>query len=129
MLTALTGNPDRPLRSEMVITPHKPSHMSVRKGKWMYIPAKSDGGFTGSKPNQHAWGGPAVAQLVNTPNSDIINGKLKKEAPPAQLYDLEADMNQTKNLYNENPEVVQEMRALLKRHQSTMSIAPKKRKK
>jgi arylsulfatase A-like enzyme len=114
MLPALTGNPDRPLRTEMVVTPHKPSHMAVRKGKWMYIPAQSDGGFTGSKPNQHAWGGAAVAKLVNTPNSDIENGKIRKDAPPAQLYDLEADVNQTKNLYNEYPEVVQEMEALLK---------------
>lgn len=113
MLPAMTGNPAQPLRTEMIVTPNKPSHMSVRKGKWMYIPARSDGGFTGSKPGQHAWGGAAVAKLVKTPNSDIANGKIKKGAPRAQLYDLEADVNQTKNLYNQYPEVVQEMQALL----------------
>ncbi|MGJ8694681.1 MAG: sulfatase-like hydrolase/transferase [Verrucomicrobiaceae bacterium] len=113
MLPALTGNPAEPLRSEMFITPSKPSHMSYRKGKWMYIPAKSDGGFSGSKPGQHAWGGPAVAKLVHTPNSDIEDGKLKKNASPAQLYDLEADPNQTKNLYLEHPEIVKEMAAVL----------------
>jgi len=37
----------------------------------------------------------------------------KKDAPPAQLYDLENDVNQTKNLYREYPEVVKEMQALL----------------
>lgn len=110
MLPALTGNPEQPLRTEMVVTPHKPTHMALRKGKWMYIPAKNDGGFGGSKPNQHAWGGPAVTKLVHTPNSDIENGKLKKGAPPAQLYDLEADRNQTKNLFNEHPEVVEQMK-------------------
>ncbi len=113
MLPALTGNPERPLRSEMVVTPRKASHMALRKGKWMYIPAKSDGGFTGSKPGQHAWGGAAVAKLVHTPNSDIENGKIKKDAPPAQLYDLEADPNQTQNLYTQYPEVVQAMAAEL----------------
>ncbi len=114
MLPALTGNPDQPLRTEMVVTPRKASHMALRKGKWMYIPAKSDGGFGGSKPGQHAWGGAAVAKLVNTPNSDIANGKIKKNAPRAQLYDLEADPNQTQNLYNQYPEVAQQMAAELK---------------
>ena len=115
MLPALTGNPDKPLRTEMIVTAHKPTHMSIRKGKWMYIPARSDGGFGGSKPNQHAWGGAAVAPLVGTPNSDIENGKIKEDAPPAQLYDLEADVNQKQNLYNKHPEVVAELAAELKK--------------
>ncbi|MDF7825968.1 sulfatase-like hydrolase/transferase [Pontiellaceae bacterium B12227] len=114
MLPALTGNPDQPLRSEMAVTCRKASHMALRKGKWMYIPAKSDGGFGGSKPGQHAWGGAAVTKLVHTPNSDIVNGKIKPNAPRAQLYDLEADPNQTKNLFNQYPEVVQEMATELK---------------
>lgn len=114
MLPALTENPDQPLRAKMIVSPKKASHMALRKGKWMYIPAQSDGGFTGSKPSQHAWGGAAVATLVNTPNSDIENGKIKKDAPPAQLYDLRADPNQTQNLYSQFPEVVQQMAAELK---------------
>ncbi|MDB4644060.1 sulfatase-like hydrolase/transferase [bacterium] len=126
MLTALTANPEEPLRTEMFITPSKASHMSYRKGKWMYIPAKSDGGFSGSKPGQHAWGGPAVARLVHTPNSDIEDGKLKKDAPPAQLYDLESDPNQTKNLYHEHPEIVKEMAAALSQVRPKQE-APRKR--
>ena len=118
MLPALTGNPDQPLRTEMIVTPHKKTHMAVRRGKWMYIPAKNDGGFGGSKPNQHAWGGPAVTKLVGTPNSDIENGKMKKGAPPAQLYDLEADANQTKNLFKENPSIAKQMKALLEEYKS-----------
>jgi len=118
MLPALTGNPDEALRTELIITPNKPSHAAIRKGQWMYIPAQNDGGFKGSKPSQHAWGGPAVTKLVGTPNSDIENGKIKKGAPRGQLYDLEADMNQTKNLFTENPEVVKEMAALLKEYKT-----------
>lgn len=115
ILPALTGNPEEPLRKEMYMTPHKPSHMAYRKGKWMFIPARSDGGFRGSQPNQHAWGGAAVTKLVNTPNSDIQNGKIKKGSPPGQLYDLEADVNQTKNLYLDHPAIVAQMSAALKK--------------
>ncbi|SMP54156.1 Arylsulfatase A [Neorhodopirellula lusitana] len=118
MLPAMLEDPDQPLRTEMIVTPRKESHMGFRKEKWMYIPAKNDGGFGGSKPNQHAWGGPAVTKLVNTPNSDIENAKIKKNAPPAQLYDLKSDVNQTQNVFREHPEVVQEMAAELKAYQS-----------
>ncbi|MEX1048292.1 MAG: arylsulfatase [Akkermansiaceae bacterium] len=118
MLPALTGNPEQPLRTEMVITPNKPTHMALRKGKWMYIPAQSDGGFTGSKPGDHAWGGAAVTKLVDTPNSDIENGKLKKDAAPAQLYDLEADVNQTQNVHNNDPEIVAQMEKDLSKYKS-----------
>jgi arylsulfatase A-like enzyme len=114
MLPALTGDPDRQLREELILTPRKESHTSLRKGKWMYIPARSDGGFTGSRPKDHAWGGPAVAKLVHTPNSDIVNGKLKKGAPRAQLYDLETDVNQTQNVYEDYPEIAAAMAAELK---------------
>ena len=128
MLPALTGNPDKPLRAEMFMTPNKPSHMALRRGKWMYIPAKGDGGFRGSKPGQHAWGGAAVTKLVGTPNSDIENGMLKKDAAPAQLYDLEADVNQTKNLFHEYPEVVQDMATALKEARPKAAAAQEKPK-
>ena len=94
----------------------------------MYIPAKGSGGFTGSKPNQHAWGGPAAVALVGGINSDIENGKFKKDAPSAQLYDLEADVNQTKNLYNEYPEVVQEMQGLLETYRPKEQSASQSRR-
>ncbi|MCP5537946.1 MAG: sulfatase-like hydrolase/transferase [Akkermansiaceae bacterium] len=109
MLPALVGDPAQPLRTEMVVTPNKPTHMALRKGKWMYIPARGDGGFAGNV---------AATKLVKSTNSDIVHGKLKKGAPPAQLYDLEADVNQAKNLYNQYPEVVQKMAAELKAYRA-----------
>ena len=130
MLPALIGDPDQPLRTEMIVSPHKQSHLAVRSGKWMYIPARSDGGFGGSRPSQHAWGGPAVTTLVNTPNSDIKNGKIRKGAPPAQLYDVVSDPNQTENRYLEYPDTVKEMTALLKAYRPNgPSPNPNPRKK
>ena len=127
MLPALTGNPEQPLRTEMIVSPHKKSHLAVRRGKWMYIPAKNDGGFGGSKPHQHGWGGPAVTTLVNTPNSDIKNGKIRKGAPPAQLYDVVSDPNETENRYLEYPDTVREMTALLEAYCPSDKRSPKKK--
>jgi arylsulfatase A len=113
VLPALVGEPASPLRDTLVLCPNKSTHLSIRKGKWVFIPKPGSGGFKG-KPGSHGAGGPACAAFVGSENSDFdAQGKAKKDAPPAQLYDLEADVNQTKNLYNEYPEVVQEMKALL----------------
>jgi hypothetical protein len=79
----------------------------------MYIPARGSGGFGGTKPSAHTFAGPAAASFVGSVNSDIENGRIKKDAPPAQLYDLEADVNETQNVINEHPEVVEELSSLL----------------
>lgn len=128
VLPALLGNPEEPIRKELLLAARSQRHLSIRKGKWMYIPARGSGGFRGSKPHQHAWGGPAAVALVGGVNSDFENGKFKKNAPSAQLYDLEADVNQTKNLYNEYPEVVREMEALLTTYRQQRQSAGNRRK-
>jgi len=127
VLPALLDNPKGSIRKKLLLAPRSERHLSIRKGKWMYIPARGSGGFKGSKPSQHAWGGPAAVALVGGVNSDFENGKFKKNAPPAQLYDLDADVNQTKNLYNEYPEVVREMEVLLKTYQPVASNGPKQK--
>ncbi len=121
ILPALLGNPAENLRKELVLAPSKSNLLSLRKGKWMYIPGRGSGGFRGSRPQDHAWGGAPAAAFVGSVNSDIEHGKIKPNAPPAQLYDLEADVNQTRNLHDDFPEMVEEMSALL------ATYAPSKR--
>jgi arylsulfatase A-like enzyme len=128
ILPALIGDPASPLRDQLLLAPFRSSHLSMRKGKWMYIPAPGNGGWASSKPGVHTFAGPAAATFTGHPNSDIENGKIKKDVPPAQLYDLEADVNQTTNLYNQYPEVVQEMEALLKTYKPEVSKKKKGRK-
>jgi hypothetical protein len=69
------------------------------------------------------FGGPSAKTFTKHKNSDIENGKIKPSAPPAQLYDLENDLSQTKNLYREYPEVVEEMKALLDSYRPAVSPA------
>ena len=116
MLPAFIGNPGRQIRDHLLLAPHKGTHLSVRNGKWMYIPQRGSGGFTGKNPGDHGFAGPPAANYVGSVNSDIEDGKIKKDAPPAQLYDLASDVNQTQNVYNENSDVVKELKSLLERY-------------
>lgn len=127
MLPALTESPASPIRDHLVLAPHKGSHLSIRRGKWMYIPRQGSGGFAGKKPGDHTFGGPPAVSFVGSTNSDIDAGKIKPDAPEAQLYDLESDTSQTLNLYEHNPEVVEEMQELLQRY--TPKIVPKRKRK
>ncbi|MGJ8654377.1 MAG: sulfatase family protein [Opitutaceae bacterium] len=117
MLPALLDSPTESLRKELLLSPFKSSHLAIRKGKWMYIGTQGAGGFGGRKPGSHTFAGPAAAAYIGRDNSDIMNGRIKADAPPAQLYDLDNDLQQTTNLYNDYPEVVEEMAALLKTYQ------------
>ena len=118
ILPALLGNPEEPIRKELILAANNKDHLSLRKDNWIYIPAQGSGGFKGSKPKDHAWGGAAAVAFVGGVNSDMENGKIKEDAPPAQLYNLETDVNQTKNVYNEYPEIVKEMKTILETYAS-----------
>ncbi|MBK1825545.1 sulfatase family protein [Haloferula rosea] len=70
-------------------------HFAYRQGKWKLLLAKGSGGWTSPTEKQ-----------------------VKKGAPVAQLYDLEADPGETKNLYESHPEVAER---LLKQLESDVS--------
>ena len=48
-------------------------------------------------------------------NSDIENGKIKSDAPQAQLYNLKDDPNQKVNVIRRHPKIAANMRAELSR--------------
>ena len=79
----------------------------------MYIPAQGGGGFWSPNVGDHTFGGPAAIEFAGQENSDIVDGKIREEAPPAQLYNLEKDPTQNHNVYREHPEIVQELQQLL----------------
>ncbi len=53
-------------------------------------------------------------------NSDVTAaGKLKKDAPPAQLYNLEADPYQTTNVIRQHPSVAARLKRRLQQIKKT----------
>ena len=119
-LQNLTGSPKNPVRKTLLISPNSPKHLTVRHGKWVYIPNRDEGGFQGKKLGNHLFAGAAALPFSKKTNSDVINGKIRADAPPAQLYNLEIDPSQTKNLYSQHPEIVTELKAILESYRTNI---------
>tara|TARA_Y100001980_G_C14556908_1_gene353323 strand:+ start:79981 stop:81549 length:1569 start_codon:yes stop_codon:yes gene_type:complete len=85
----LLTHPNQPIRDHLIH--HSIQGMfSIRKGPWKLIAGKGSGGWS-----------------ANTTENDA----------PGQLYNLDDDLGETTNLYNEYPEIVEELLALLGKYQ------------
>lgn len=113
MLPVLLGDNDAKGRHQIVLCPSRKKNIAIRKDKWVYISAQNEGGFNGKNIGDHNLGGAAAHLLTGQVNSDIENGKIKEDAPPAQLYNLDTDPYQKTNVYLKYPEVVSELEQLL----------------
>jgi arylsulfatase A-like enzyme len=109
LLPVLLGSGKEKVREELLYSPSSSKHKSIRHKNWVYIPARNEGGFTGSKRGGHAFGGAGAHTFTKHVNSDIQNGKIKPDAPNAQLYNLDNDLSQTKNVIREYPEMAHKL--------------------
>jgi len=115
LLPAMTGEPGTEIRDHLLISPRKSTHLALRQGDWVYIGARGAGGFTGRNVGDHLLGGAAAHRFTKHVNSDIENGRIKADAPDAQLYNLRDDPRQRVNVIRQHPEVAAAMRAELER--------------
>jgi len=74
---------------------------ALRKGKWKMIPQLGSGGWT-------------LPKSVNNSDSDI----------KGQLYDMEKDPEEKNNLWQEHPEIVEQLVALLEKYKSEGRSTP-----
>ena len=124
-LEEFKGMAKEPARDELVISPNSPKHLTIRKGKWVYIPDRDEGGFLGKNIGNHLLAGAAATKLTLQESSDIADGKIRTDAPPAQLFDLENDPFQKKNVHNEHPEVVAKLSNILEDWQKEIPQTPR----
>jgi len=110
LLPILLNTAEGNIRTELLIAPNDLNNLALRQGKWLYINAQGGGGFAAKYEGMHDFGGPTAFPFTGERNSDIANGKLKEDAPKAQLYDLENDPYQSTNIYNQHPDIAERMR-------------------
>ncbi len=109
MLSVLLGQDSQPIRNYVLQQGFGGSrYIAIRRGQWKYLAHKGSGG---NRYESHR-----LLQKYRLPDT----------APdaPAQLYDLEADPGETKNLYFDRPEIVEEMKALLQESIDTGRSVP-----
>ncbi|WP_300435554.1 arylsulfatase [Christiangramia sp.] len=119
MLPALTGEPKDPIRDHLLVHSSETDNVAFRKGDWVYISGKGGGGFGPRKEDQSAFGGPEALLFAGQQNSDITEGEIRGNAPPAQLYNLKEDISQSYNLYEEQPQIIKEMKDSLEKIRSS----------
>lgn len=111
-LPELLGKADKPLRDELIVLCNSPKHIGVRTSRWLYIPAQDEGGFDQKEWGDHALGGAAALRYTKQVNGDVdTKGSIKPDAMKIQLYDLAADLGQTRNVAAQNPHVVEQLQA------------------
>jgi len=87
---------EKPLKPIRQVTIHKRDASAIRRGRWKLITHRGSRGLSGR----------------NQPDPD-------PDGPPGQLYNLEADIGETTNLWAEESEVVQRLTALLRQYRAT----------
>ena len=106
LLPVLRGEADAPVREALVH--HSISgKFSIRQGRWKLELCPGSGG----------WSQPRDPQAV------------RQGLPPIQLYDMEADVGEQRNVEAEHPEVVKRLTALLERYVAQGRSTPGKPQK
>lgn len=109
LLALLRGEPAPASRRSALVHHSADGEFAIREGKWKLILAPGSGGWSKPTHSPSPW---------TQPTADNFDG-----LPPFQLYDLEADRAETRNLAEARPEIVQRlgrlMRTTIERGRST----------
>lgn len=101
ILPALLGRADRPLR-EAIVYHSIDGRFAIRQGQWKLELCPGSGGWSGPKD-------PAAT---------------RQGLPPVQLYDVTADIGETRNLQAEHPEIVERLTRLLEKYVAEARSTP-----
>ena len=104
MLPALLGEATAPIRPYLLTQAFRGANtLAIRRGPWKYLDHSGSGG------NRYE-------------NNPSLKSFILPDTVPdasAQLYNLDTDPGETKNLYAEHPEIAKELKALLEESKSS----------
>ena len=93
----LIENPGYPQTIREAVVHHSiRGEFAIRKGEWKLLCSPSSGGWSYPKPN--------------------VDKEVIATLPPIQLYNMKQDPGEKNNVYQEHPEVVQELKQLLQKY-------------
>ncbi|MBX7207186.1 MAG: arylsulfatase [Verrucomicrobiaceae bacterium] len=120
VLPAMLGEAKSEVRPNLVVQSGSSSYFekrreglwAVREGKWKLVMGQGSG-YSTEKTDRAPY---LKFADVGMTNSDYTpDGQLKPDAPPAQLYDLDSDPGETKNLWREHPDIVAKLTKLFEK--------------
>jgi arylsulfatase A-like enzyme len=104
LLPALLGQADAPLRPYLLQQAFGGArHLSIRRGPWKYLDHPGSGG------NRYE-SNPGLKPFILTDTAPDA---------PGQLYNLETDPGEKRNLYHEHPTIVHELKTLLEQSKTS----------
>ncbi len=110
LLPVLRGEADAPIRPYLLTQAFAGARtLSIRRGAWKYLDHRGSGGN----------------RYENNPG--LTPFMLPETAPdaPGQLYNLDEDPGETRNLHAERPDMVKELKALLEESKASGRSAPR----
>jgi arylsulfatase A-like enzyme len=110
LLPVLSGEADAPIRPYLLTQAFAGTRtLSIRRGPWKYLDHRGSGGN----------------RYENNPGLKPF--MLPETAPdaPGQLYNLDEDPGETRNLYAERPDMVRELKVLLEQSKASGRSAPR----
>ncbi len=113
ILPALLGDTShKPVRGGAVILASYSGMLAVREGDWILILGRGSGGSTTEYFKHY---GMRLEELGRTTTGWKVKGMGEPDPslPPGQLYNLAKDRDEAENLYEDHPEIVQRLTALL----------------
>lgn len=116
VLPAITGDPVKPVRESVVLAPHLRANLALRSGPWVYIGAQGSGGF-GNGLGEIAFTGQVTSDVDR-------QGNVRPEALKEQLFHLESDPQQQRNVIREHPEVAAQLKARLDAFRAAAPASP-----
>ena len=116
LLPEFLGTADKPVRNHLLVMGHMKTHLALRTRRFLYIPAQGGGGFGN--------GLTFIARTGETTSDITPAGKIKPDAPKAQVFNLTPEGSQTENIILKNPKVTADLKARLAELRRSPRTAP-----